>query len=150
MFQSHRWQSLRTKHIVTSFDWLERCSFVVIRPVRVWVFEEKRDGDMAHSRSCAQCPLRPQARHSVFAFSSFTRCQRSSSGKHDERTGNVPLPLPVPLPFSFSERKVSLYIGLHQLCATFGVKIVVPRVGKNRNCVQFSCLENRDIIQSYI
>ena len=45
--------------------------------------------------------------------------------------------------FLLSEGKVSLYIGLRQLCANFWVMIVVPRVGKKCNFIQFSCLENR-------
>ena len=135
-------QSLRTKHVVTFFGWLERCKCVVIRAVCVWVFKDELDEDMAHSRSCAQCPFRPQARNSVFAFSSLSRCQRSSKGKKMENRKFV-LALGFAFSFLLSEGKVSLYIGLHQLCANFWVKIVVPRVGKKCNFIQFSCLENR-------
>ena len=43
--------------------------------------------------------------------------------------------------FSFlpSEGEVSLNIGLHQLCANFWVKIVVPRVGNMKKTFRFPC-----------
>ena len=70
----------------------------------------------------------------LLSVSSLSRCRRSSNGKYDGRTGNLPLPLP--LPFSFPKEKEACTLALHQLCVYFGVKIVLPRVGKKRNCVQ--------------
>ena len=58
-------------------------------------------------------PFRPQARHSVFAFSSLSRRRRSSNDRCDGQTRYLPLPLPLPmplalpfpLPFSFPKEK---------------------------------------------
>ena len=39
------------------FGWLEKCSCVVIRVESVWAFEDKLNGDIAHSRSSASVPF---------------------------------------------------------------------------------------------
>ena len=111
--------------------------------------EDELDGDIAHSRSCAQCPFRPQARHSVFAFSSLNR-RRSSNDKmrQSNRVSALALAFAFTCSLVLSEGKVSLYIGLYQLCTYFRVKLIVPRVGKKSNFIQFSCLQNSDVIQS--
>ena len=124
--------SLRIKHIATFFAWLERCCCVVIRAVRVWFCEDELEGDIAHSRSCAQCPFRPQARHSVFALSSLSRRRRSASDTCDGRTGYLPSLLPLPLPFPFSCPKEM------QACT-----LTCSRI-------QFSGPHNSDIVQSNI
>ena len=62
----------------------------------------------------------------------------------------LPLPLPLPFPFSFPKGKVSLCARLYQLCTHFRVKIIILRVCKNKNHIQFSCLENSNITQSNI
>ena len=112
------------------------------------VFEDKLDKDIALSRSCAHRPF--DRKHGIrVLLSVLSVVVDDPLSKHDGRTRNLPLPLPLPIPFFLSEGKVSLYIGL-QLCANCWVKTVVPRVGKKSNCIHFSCLENRDIIQSNI
>ena len=87
---------------------------------RSWI--DVLEQDIAYSRSCVQCPFRPQARHSVFAFSFCNRRRRSSIDKCDGRTGYLSLlwPLPLPVPFSF----------WNQLCTYFWIKIFVPRIGE--------------------
>ena len=70
--------SLKTEHAPTWFAWLERCCCVVIRVVCVWLFVDELERDFVNLRSFAQCPFRPLARHSVFAFSSSIRRRRSS------------------------------------------------------------------------
>ena len=70
----------------------------------VWIDELEQD--IAYSRSCVQCPFRPQARHSVFAISSFNRRWRSSSDKCDGRTGYLPLLWPLPRSRSLSQVSV--------------------------------------------
>ena len=49
---------------------------------------------------------------------------------------------------SFPKGKVSLCTRWYELCTHLRVKIVVPRVGKKSNRIQFSCLEKSNIIQS--
>ena len=61
-------QSSTMKHVITFFGQPEGSSCVVIRAMRVWCFQNKKSGSIAQSRSCAQCPRRPQAWHSVFCF----------------------------------------------------------------------------------
>ena len=109
---------------------------------------DELEEDIAHSRSFAHCPFRPQARHSVFALNYFSRRRQSSSDKRDGRTGY----LAFALTFSsvLPERKASSHIGLYQLCTHFRVKIIVSRVGEQCNSIQFGCLENSNIIKSNI
>ena len=54
------------------------------------------------------------------------------------------------LSLSPSHRKVSLCARLYQLRTYFRVKIVVPCISEKSNRVQFSCLENSNIVQSNI
>ena len=52
--------------------------------------------------------------------------------------------------FLLSDGEVSLCTCLYQLCTYLRFKIIVPRVGKKSHRIQFSCLENSNIIQSNI
>ena len=96
--------SLRTKRNATWFAWLEICIRVAKRAVRVWFCADELEEDIAHSRSFAQCPFRPQARHSVFRLQFFQSSSKVSDDRCDGRTGYLPLPLPfaLPLPFPLS------------------------------------------------
>ena len=72
--------------------------------------------------------LRPQARHSVFAFGSLRRRRRSSNERCASRTGHhCPFLHPI-------EKKASLCARLHQLRTCFGIKssfCVSPLVNGN-------------------